>query len=154
MARHQDEYNLKITADAQDAQRDLEQVTHAERGLADETEKAGFAADAASGKVGRFRGAISGVGSAIESGRASWLTLAAVTGAILAFFKSLADTARNARDALIEVGDQMRGLAANVGGARADQIKEGIIDPAAQDFSLSDQQRNRLIAATSAFTDF
>jgi hypothetical protein len=162
----ENEIAYRVSADNRDAERKLKETTRSTRKLGDvvdktgdqaataarqqrefsrATDRAGREADNAGGMLGKLRGQIGKVA-------AGWAGFgAAAAGAIVAL-RDIAQNAREARDALIELGQVQKGLSTNVGGKRADALRKDI-NRIARDKALGPQGRDQLIATATRATD-
>lgn len=154
MANNRDGIQIKVSVPgAEEVERKLKDVAAAEEHVGKQAVDSGRQADEASRGHSRFRRAIDGVGSSIRGLTTSWLGLAALTGAILAFFRELASAAAASAQAIADIGRGMRGLAVNVGGERADTLL-GEINAIARDSKFDTEGRAQLVEAATALTDF
>jgi len=147
-----DQLKTKITVDADDAVRDLNRTTAETREYADETTRAGDKTDQASTQIKRTGSSLRGLRDSVSGMVTSWLSFTAIVGTIVAGFREIAGSARDALKAVVDLGKNIRGLSANVGGKVADEVVSDI-----NQISLTSGfdvgGRNELIAAIAAQTD-
>lgn len=141
---------------AADQQREL---TDAQRRLGNATDRAGDQADRAAnqqreladstrgagsgvrGLTGRLRGLVGAIGAAVAAGFS-----------LISVINGIRDASREARQSQDELGESVRGLAANVGGGNADTIVRSSNEAALRE-SLGPEGRDSLIAAATTLTD-
>jgi len=141
-----DQFKYRITAETDDATRKLREHGDAVQDADRKVDQAGRTADETRGRFGKLSDSLGGVVR-------GWIGLAAVAGAIIGFFRELGSAAREAAQAVQDVGRGMRGLAVNVGGERADALM-GQINAIARDNRFNAAGRGQLVEAATAITDF
>ncbi|MEO0586046.1 MAG: hypothetical protein AAF078_00240 [Planctomycetota bacterium] len=144
---------------ADEAVDDLRRVGNATDELGDAQQEAGRKADQASDQQRELGtaseeagGGISGLVVGVGKFATSALAAIAAGSLFLNLLNSIRDTAKQAREAIADLGEQNRGLAANVGGLNADVLIRAANDAALQE-SLGVQGRNSLIASATSLTD-
>jgi hypothetical protein len=169
----ENEIKYRVSADADQAQRELrktaketqqlgkvtdrtgdvaERAARQQRELAQQTERAGHKASNTGRRFSGLRDQLGKLRGSIGKVAAGWASFAAAgTGALL-LLRDIAQTAREAKDAMIELGNAQKSLATNVGGQRADALR-GDINRIARAKGLGKQGRNALIQAATTATD-
>jgi hypothetical protein len=167
------EIKYRISADADQAQRELrktakdtkqlgtvtdrtgdvaERAARQQRELGQQTQRAGRKAGDAGRRMGGLRSQLDKLRSAGAKVAAGWASMAAAGAGVALILRDIAQNAREARDALIEVGKAQKGLSTNIGGQRADELRSDI-NRIAKDKALGVQGRDALIQAATTATD-
>lgn len=140
-----DEIKQKITVEADEAVRNVNKLSAAEKGMADETRKVDDAA----------RGAADGLDQKGQSVVAMATKIAASVASLQVFLKVVTDIeerAKGAAAAVAELGESSKGLSVNVGGELANEVVDQITAISA-DNKFGPGDRDELIEATTAITD-
>ena len=146
MTNRDRELKYRFTAEGGEVKRELRETAEGLEGVGKATDRVGQTADVTSGSLSRLSGSFGNLLS-------SWFGIAAVATAIIGFFKELAASAAESARAVADLGRGMRGLAANIGGERADRVLSGI-NAIARDMRFGPEGRSQLVEAAGALTDF
>ena len=145
-------YTYEFKADGDDLKRELAEQNRQLDDTADKTRKAGDQAE----KTGRsMRGLRSRVGqltTGLKTLVVGWVSLVALQQVVVGFFRAIADAARNAVAAIADLGREVEGLSANIGGSRADRTVD-VATRLAMANRIGTAGRTALIGAASAITD-
>jgi hypothetical protein len=145
--------DTKTLGDAVDRTGDQARATAREtRTLGDETATAGRRTGEAGETIEKTRGRLGGLGDSVKGMVGSWLSFTLIVSTIVAGFRDITSAARDALNAVVELGKNIRGLSANVGGKLADEVVTDINKISlASGFDVAG--RNQLIEAIAAQTD-
>ncbi|MEM6334866.1 MAG: hypothetical protein AAF823_16160 [Planctomycetota bacterium] len=142
-----------------EAQRELRDTANEVENLGDAQADAGRQAERASDQqrdLGNASNEAEGGVSVLVGGlgRLATSMLGAVTAGfgLINLFNSIRDTAREASNAVANLGEQNRGLAANIGGLNADDLTRASNEAALRE-SLGVEGRNALIASATTLSD-
>jgi len=127
--------------------------------LGDTTEQTGRRSERAaesSSRLGRAVGGLTGslgrAKDALLAMVAGWGSFLAISGIIIGVFRDITGAVTQARDAMQQLGNTIRGLAANIGGRNADRVVRQVSD-AAVEFGFDIAGRNQLLGTIGALTD-
>ena len=130
----------------------LKKHTEATKELGDTTEKSGRKMSDTSRDANRLSNGLGALQGGISNVIGLWSKFVAGAAGAIAIMKELIDTAKRSADAIAQLGTQISGFSANVGGSRADRLIPTITS-IAKEQNIGIQGREQLFEALTSETD-